>query len=342
MFKVLFGTITKRTRSYDAAFRFLTGLRFKTDERTFDERDYRRDNPLGFTNLSRKYLQYRQGEVRPGSYRNIRRHIQIAQEFFKQMNVKDIRYGHLEDLLQSIELSDKSKHNILSTIHAFFVWLHRRQEIKEMPIFPTVSYELGRRMTVSKDRQMKILEEVKRIAPLKVWLGIKLLCTYISIRPGELIKLKEGDIDIENGYLYFPHPKEKRFKSVPILPDDIEALSSFPRSLPSVSFFRHGGGISGVAEGESYGLKYFYKWWVKACANLDIAGVDLYGGTRHSSARAARAYRTPEEIKRAMMTRTNKAFERYFDIEDQDVRDIYRDVGTVIRPDWPLTGKNKP
>jgi len=29
-------------------------------------------------------------------------------------------------------------------------------------------------------------------------------------------------------------------------------------------------------------------------------------------------------------------------IEDQDVRDIYRDVGTVIRPDWPLTGKNKP
>ncbi len=55
-------------------------------------------------------------------------------------------------------------------------------------------------------------------------------------------------------------------------------------------------------------------------------GVDLYGGTRRSSAIALRKLRTPEEIKRATMHSTNKAFERYFRIESEDLRDIYRDT----------------
>jgi hypothetical protein len=54
--------------------------------------------------------------------------------------------------------------------------------------------------------------------------------------------------------------------------------------------------------------------------------VDLYGGTRHSSAIALRKFRTPEEIKRATIHSTNKAYERYFRIESEDLRDIYRDT----------------
>jgi hypothetical protein len=72
---------------------------------------------------------------------------------------------------------------------------------------------------------------------------------------------------------------------------------------------------------------------VKACTNLGIDGVDLYGGTRHSSARALRMHRTPEEIKRATMHTTNKAFERYFQIEADDVRNIYRDTLVTFPPD---------
>jgi integrase len=332
-FKIIFGSITRRFKSYQEAFRFLTGLRFKTDENTFDERDYRRDNPLGFTNISRKWVDYHRAEVRPGSFKNIRRHIQLAQDYFGQMNVKDIRYGNLEDFIKTVKLSDKSRHNILSTVHAFFLWMKKRQEINEMPEFPSVSYELGFRKTISKELQLKVLDEIKRISfdlNPKIYLGIKWLSTYISIRPGEMIKLKEGEIDLENGYLYFPHPKEKKFKSVPILPADVELLKSFPKGIPLLPFFRHQTGIQGVSENDPFGEKYFYKWWIKACSNLGIEGVDLYGGTRHSSARALRAYRTPEEIKRATMHSTNKAFERYFDIEAEDLRDIYRDSAELI------------
>jgi hypothetical protein len=83
-----------------------------------------------------------------------------------------------------------------------------------------------------------------------------------------------------------------------------------------------------VKAGDRFGDKYLYKWWVKACENLGIEGVDLYGGTRHSTLRDLRRYRTPEEIRLASMHSTNKAFEKYYQIEPEDLRKIYGDTRT--------------
>jgi hypothetical protein len=71
----------------------------------------------------------------------------------------------------------------------------------------------------------------------------------------------------------------------------------------------------------------------KTCAHLGIEGVDLCGGTRHSSARALRAQRATEEIRRATMHSTNKAFERYFSMEADDLRSIYKDMGKIVKMD---------
>jgi hypothetical protein len=128
----------------------------------------------------------------------------------------------------------------------------------------------------------------------------------------------------------------KKFKAVPLIREDVKILEEFPKSFPKMLFFRHVKGVSGVEENEPFGLRYFYKWWKKACMNLGIEGVDLYGGTRHSSARALRAYRSPEEIKRAIMQSTNEAFERYFTMESDDLRSIYEDTGKVIKFDREL------
>ena len=62
----------------------------------------------------------------------------------------------------------------------------------------------------------------------------------------------------------------------------------FPRSY----FFRHETGKGGVKNGQKYGEKFFYKRWKKACENLGIEGIDLYGGTR-----ALREHFSPEQIK---------------------------------------------
>jgi hypothetical protein len=70
---------------------------------------------------------------------------------------------------------------------------------------------------------------------------------------------------------------------------------------------------------------------VKACANLGIEGVHLYGGIRHSSVRALRKYRSLEEIKRAAMSEIIKAFERYMGKDtDDDLRSVYTQSTKVI------------
>jgi hypothetical protein len=96
------------------------------------------------------------------------------------------------------------------------------------------------------------------------------------------------------------------------------------RHIHYLYFFRHVKGISGVAAGQQFGEKYLYKIWEKACSNLSIDGVDLYGGTRHSSTPELRKYFTPEEIRNSgTLHTTNKAFDRYLQVKRQDVKNIY-------------------
>jgi len=339
-FKVKFGRdICRRFGGdYKAAERFLTGLRYKTDEGTFDPRDYKKDNPLGFENLAEKWLSVKKTQVKPKSYNNLANYMRRAIDAWGQRNVKQIGYADIEDFLgeQKIAVSGrpvsaKTRANMRSALHDFWEWLRKRRIVQphQTPEFPEAKFELGFRRTIDKGTQEAILEEIHRISyhiNPKIWLGVKWLCTYISIRPGELVKVKERHLDLENGYIIIAHPKEKRPKLVPLLGEDVELVRSLPRGLPGLPFFRHVKGIKGCRAGEGFGERYFYKWWVKACERLGIEGVDLYGGTRHSSAIALRQYRTPEEIKRATMHSTNKAFERYFRIESDDLRSIYQDT----------------
>lgn len=327
---VRFVGVVRRFKSYDAASRFLTGVRFKIDEKEFDRRDYQKDHPLGFENQITKWLKLKEEKVKPGSFKNLKGYVYRSIEYFHNTSVKEIDFEHLEDFITTQKVSNKTRHNIVSALHDFWSWMKKRHVLRseQIPEFPVIKFNLGYRKTIDKNTQNDILDEIKRISyefNPRIWLGIKWLCTYVSVRPGEMIRMKEGDIDIGNGYFLFPDPKEKRYKMVPLIDDDVEILKSLPSGLPALPFFRHLSSIQGVKVGEPFGKKYFYKWWIKACQNLKIDGVDLYGGTRHSSVKALRKHRTPEEIRRATMHSTNKAFERYFQIESDDVRNVYSD-----------------
>ena len=61
-----------------------------------------------------------------------------------------------------------------------------------------------------------------------------------------------------------------------------------------------------------------YQYWKRACANLGIEGIDLYGGTKHSTVRAMREFFCPDEIKQSTGIVWNKAFERHFQHEFED------------------------
>jgi integrase len=341
-FYVRFGrAITKRFSEYHEAERFLTGLRFENDKGTFDVRDYRKDNPLGFENLAKKWIeQKKRTNVKPKTIQSYENYLNKAIDEWGQRNIKTIGTGEVEDFLfgdhqdkrSKKPISDKTRHNMKSCLHQFFKWVCRREKSVEFPDFPEISFELGWRNTVTIEVQQAIIEEVKRLSfdiDPKVWLGIKLLATYIKIRPGEMRNVRERDINLESGFIHIPHPKEgsrKQGKFAYLDAEDIDLIKSFPRSIdPDLYFFRHMATRSGVKVGEQFGPKYFKKWWDKACDNIGVKGVDLYGGTKHSTATALGEFLTPEEIKRGGTgSATNKAFERYFQPRrTESVRVVY-------------------
>jgi hypothetical protein len=68
---------------------------------------------------------------------------------------------------------------------------------------------------------------------------------------------------------------------------------------------------SGIHAGDRFGPKYLKTWWDRACKNLGITGVDLYGGTKHSTVTALGKTLSPEQIQRGATGHASDAFKRY-------------------------------
>jgi integrase len=184
-----------------------------------------------------------------------------------------------------------------------------------IPDFPKIKYTLGYRNILDVKDQASVLNEIHRISYSfnpRIYIGILWLCTYPGIRPNEMRNLKEKHINM-NGYLILPTPKEKRYKKIAMSEDDIDLYQSIrPIGKPDMYFFRHIKGNGTAKPGNQFGKDYFYKWWKSACKNLGIEGVDLYGGTRHSTLSMLQTDLSEEEIMRhASMHSSNIALRRY-------------------------------
>ncbi|MFW5957961.1 MAG: hypothetical protein ACOCQ0_02285, partial [Desulfosalsimonas sp.] len=300
-------------------------------EGSFDHRDYLSNNPLGFQTLADKWLDHKKLHVSESHYRNIKRDIEKASAKWGQTNIKAIGYGEIQDLLDSINLSSKSRAEFRSTLHSFFTWVCRREKNIPFPAFPEVKFELGWRNIIDIDLQQAILDEIKRISwdkNPKIWIGIKWLSTYIALRPNELRNLKESEINI-SGMFIVPKPKEKIPKLVAMLEEDINLYRQF-RGLPHLYFFRHDKGNGAAKSGSQFGKDYLYKWWKTACENLGVEGVDLYGGTRHSTATSLGAHFTESEIMQAgTIHKSNKAARRYIQSQKNASLQIYQKASEI-------------
>jgi hypothetical protein len=123
--------------------------------------------------------------------------------------------------------------------------------------------------------------------------------------------------------------QRKRIKklSLRLIEEHILEIRELKKKHPGLShlpFFRHVSGINGVRANEPFGEKYFYKWWIRACEELGIKGLDLYGGTRHTTTTALAKKAGKESAKKASGHETNKAFDRYCQYQDDDTFELVR------------------
>ena len=83
---------------------------------------------------------------------------------------------------------------MLSCYHNFFNWLKEYEIIRKVPNLPKIRVKLGTRKVVTKKEQFELLDEVKRISyhiNPKIWLGIKWMATYPSLRLEDFTKMTE-------------------------------------------------------------------------------------------------------------------------------------------------------
>lgn len=320
-FRVSFGRgIMKRRRTYEEARRLLTKWRAEMDANEFNPRKYAAGDPLNFRTQANRWLDLKKDEVSSGHYANLDRYMAQAKGVWGTRIITQIQYGDIEDLLHSVDVSDKTKHDMVAAIRQFFTWSARRERITP-PDFPEVRYTLGMRRIVSLEDQGTIIDKVEEIAPFKVWLGIKWMATYVAARPGEFWHLQERDIDV-NGYLVFRPEVVKTREPViiPMLEEDIELYHSLPSSMPDLYFFRWDANHPRTP-GKRFGKNLFYHWWKRACDKLGVEGVDLYAGVRHSTVTAAGQFMSAEDVRQNLTQhRTTRAFDRYFQHKTQPTK----------------------
>jgi len=212
------------------------------------------------------------------------------------------------------------------------------QPTKVVPPFPVIEFELGDRTITDLKTQRAIIDKVREISEKrnpKIWFGIDLLATYVNLRPGDLLKIKEKDIDLHHGVVTIHHPtkSKNKIKTVRLLPEHIEYFSEMKEQfkvVPELKFFRHHKGVRSQKPNTPFGPKYFKIWWDKACEKLGVQGLDLYGGTRHTSTTEIAKRAGTKNAREASDHKTNKAFDRYCQFQNDTA---FKMAGLLKRDD---------
>lgn len=320
---------TKRFQSVIEAERHLTYLRVQTDQGKFDQREWAKEQPLSFLALRLKFIDYKKTlDITEKQVKDIERVLKRAGKGWDHQQIKDITEEEIEDFfLANQHKAKKTLANWRTALHDFWTWVVRRERRKSglpMPEFPVISFKMKLKTTVSIPVQQQIIDEVKRISwdiNPRVWLAVWLLSLYPRIRPGEMIAVKEGHINLTENYILFPQPKEREPKYIHLLPEaaaQIRAIRDMHPAMPGMYFFRHIKRRNGLKVGTRFGPKYLNTWWKKACANLGVEGVTIYPGTKHSTVTALGKVMSPEQIQHNVTGHVSDAFKRYFLPEHQE------------------------
>lgn len=286
------------------------------------------------TFLSKKMGLFRKGQIEEATVKSYRARLLLAMEYVGVTTlVDDIGYKELEYFIDTCERAPKTIAESLRCIREMFVWAYHRGDLQTLPRFPRFSVSndsMRMRKTVDKESQVKILDQVRRNewerAPRK-YIACKMLATYVNIRPDELRLVKEGDYDRSTGILTIRKHKTSKTKpkEVKLLDSDRSLFEELPQGNSDDYLFRYDTERTSVQKDARFGKRSVYRAWKRACKELGIVGVDLYGGTRHSSAISLYkdAGLSPEQVRRATGTRTSRAFMRYLPLDLEDVAEIH-------------------
>jgi integrase len=287
-----------------------------------------------------KREQVASGERSPGYLKELERYAGTKGHiggFWVGRTIHEIRTSVIQDWdtwLRARPVSAKTRRNVLGAFHAFCVWLERREEIHRAPRMPSISLDEHEPQIISMEIQDRILSAI----PLERRGGF--LCMALGVRPGEVRALnvsdyRDGWISVTKAYkgphLHSPvrGTKGRKNRRVPVderLEEWVEGRGNrgadgtpFSGTLP---LFPNPTARNPDKRWIHQALR---EEWHRACKRVGISGVQMYEGTKHSTATDAIRRGVPLELVRRFFGHSDiRTTQRYVNLGDQALVHVLR------------------
>ncbi len=286
--------------SYEQAHRILTKIRAEIDAGSFDPSRYvpQKLKPLQFSNWSAKWLRNREIEaekkiISPSYLKELRRFVQIFQDYFQNTDIRDIGTRQVNDFYLSLKGSPKYINNILSCLHKMLSDALDWGDIGKMPKFPKIESPEPDFKTIDLDQQDAVIQKIND--PMDR--AYILFTAREMVRPSETRALCWDDLDFKHDRVVIRRhfslnelretTKSKRIKVLPLDGEVKEALQKLPRYiLVDENGKQYASPFVFQKNGHPYSESYARKFWNRITSEMGIK-ISFYQGTRHSSATEA-------------------------------------------------------
>ena len=280
-FKVKIKGTTSRFNHYGEATRYLNAVRGDITAHTWRKKE------KTIYDVAEKFLEWKHDLVNVGQIKKST-HFLYGSRLSRMINfiggdkkVSELEYGHIHTFLYKSSYKPKTIHD---SYVLFKEMVRFAEDLGYWPNPPSlkdyrvnVEKTMKLRKTIDKDTQNKILDEVYRCEwpyQPRLYIGIKFLCTYINVRPGELLSVNEEDLNRVEGTLVIrKHKTGSTPKVVRLLREDLNLLNTLPTGVPGMPLFRHDRPVQRVKVGDRFGHQ--GRAQLQAVIAAKMGGVDI-------------------------------------------------------------------
>lgn len=262
--------------------KLLNKIRSEFDDKTFNPKSYFPDSPMSLKEYAQRWVEIiNVRESTRRDYRNsIRNHII---PYFRDRDIRTIRYIDLEEFYRWIDRKDKGKFNVMGCLKTIFKWAYKNEDIEKMPPFPRVTQGENPPIDyLTLEEQEMVLafipENHKPIFQIGMEYGLRTQevralmwdCICKNSKGEDVIRIKRS-FSLEK---LQETTKTNRQREDGITPYARDILKSIKVTSPTFIFVRE--------DRKPYTGKDMNRIWKEACEKAGIRKIKLYNGMRHS------------------------------------------------------------
>jgi integrase len=238
-----------------------------------DKLEARRKAAETFKEVSTKFLEQKRLALRPGSYRQVDRHITIHAKDLEKDGLSNIKRRQLSDLLDGVMKRSGvvTANRTYSTLSEFFAWSMGKGYIDANPMLGIPKFEGEKqRDRVLDDRELRLIWEA--CDPSDHYGAIVRLLILTGQRANEIAGLRLSEIKTEKSQIELPSARTKNKTShiVPLSGPAMAILNGLIRRANKDGTLRDL--VFGVAEGTAF------SGWSRCKERLDQRVTELNGG----------------------------------------------------------------